>query len=240
MLQKSRGIILSTSEYGETSLVAQIYTELHGLQSFIINSVRKKHARIHSNIFQPLTLVDVVFYFKDRPGLNRISDIRANPPFTNIPFDVFKSSMIFFLDEVLYKSIREVEPNQQLFDFISNSVIWLDGPQPAGNDFHLIFLVKLSRFLGFVPSLNYTSEKNIFNLREGQFMSTYPKDPHFIPPPLSGFFAALINAEYSFSLNISATERRSLISFILEYYELHIDGFGNIKSHKVLEQVWEN
>jgi DNA repair protein RecO (recombination protein O) len=238
MLQKSRGIILTSHEYGETSIVAQIYTESYGLLSFIINSVRKKHARIHSNIFQPLTLVDLVFYHKDRPGLNRISDIRLNPPFKNIPFDVLKSSMIFFLDEVLYKSIREVEPNQQLYNFISNSLLWLDGPQVSGRDFHLIFLIKLSRYLGFAPSMNYSSGKNIFNLRDGQFQSTYPDDPHFIPPPLSGFFASLINAEYSFTLNLSSAERRTLISHILEYYELHVEGFGNVKSHKVLEQVW--
>lgn len=219
-------------------MVAQIYTELHGLQSFIINSVRKKHARIHSNIFQPLTLVDLVFYYKERPGLNRISDIKANPPFISIPFDVYKSSMVFFLDEVLYKSIREVEPNNALFDFIHNSVSWLDGPHPPGNDFHLIFLIKLSRLLGFAPSMNFTSEKNIFNLREGLFQSSFPDHPHFIQPPLSGFFASLINSEYSNSLNISLEERRMLIDFILEYYSLHIEGFGNIKSNKVLEQVF--
>jgi DNA repair protein RecO (recombination protein O) len=239
MLQKSRGIILTSTEYGETSLVAQIYTELHGLQSFIINSVRKKHARIHSNIFQPLTLVDLVFYYKERPGLNRISDIRANPPFMNIPFDVYKSSMVFFLDEVLYKSIREVEPDNALFDFIFNSVLWLDGPQSAGNDFHLIFLIKLSRFLGFAPSMNYTSEKNIFNLKEGNFQSAFPEHPHLITTPLSGFFASLINSEYSNTLNISIEERRTLIDFLLEYYALHIEGFGNIKSHKVLEKVFD-
>jgi len=238
MLEKSRGIILTSSDYGETSLVAQIYTETFGLQSFIISSVRKKHARIHSNIFQPLTIVDLVFYYKERPGLNRISDIRPNPAFVNIPFDVFKSSMVMFLDEVLYKSIREVEPNAALFEFIYNSVTWLDGPQPSGIDFHLIFLIKLSRYLGFAPTMNYTSEKNIFNLREGLFQPSYPEHPHFIPAPLSGFFASLINVEFSYSLNISASERRTLINYILEYYSLHVEGFGNIKSHKVLEQVF--
>ena len=239
MLHKSRGIILVSSDFGETSLVVQIYTELFGIQSYLVNSVRKKHARIHSNIFQPLTPVDLVIYHKDRPGLQRISDIRPNPPLINIPFDVFKSSMVFFLDEVLYKSIREIESNTSLFDFIFDSIQWLDGPQPAGIDFHLLFLLKLSRYLGFSPSQNFTSERNIFNLKEGHFQSTYPNHPHFIAAPLSGHFAALINADYAFTLNITSTERRTLIAFILEYFELHIEGFGNIKSHKVLEQVWE-
>lgn len=239
MLHKSRGIILVSSDFGETSLVVQIYTELFGIQSYLVNSVRKKHARIHANIFQPLTPVDLVIYHKDRPGLQRISDIRPNPPLKNIPFDVFKSSMVFFLDEVLYKSIREIESNSSLFDFIFDSIQWLDGPQQAGIDFHLLFLLKLSRYLGFSPSQNFTSERNIFNLKEGQFQSTYPNHPHFIPAPLSGHFAALINADYSFTLNITSSERRILINFMLEYFALHIEGFGKIKSNKVLEQVWE-
>jgi DNA repair protein RecO (recombination protein O) len=238
MLHKSRGLVFRSSEYGETSLVVQIYTELFGIQSYIINSVRKKHARVHSNIFQPLTPVDLVVYHKERPGLQRISDIRPNPPLANISFDVSKSSMIFFLDEVLLKSIREEEANPALFDFIFNSVMWLDGPHPAGNDFHLIFLLLLSRHLGFYPQNNYDEEHNIFNLREGLFQSSFPEHPHFISEPLSRCFAELMNADYSFSLNISSSERRTLISLMLEYFALHVEGFGNVKSHKVLEQVW--
>ena len=239
MLHKSRGLVLRSSEYGETSLVAQIYTELFGIQSYIINSVRKKHARVHSNIFQPLTPVDLVVYHKERPGLQRISDIRPNPPLSNIPFDVSKSSMIFFLDEVLLKSLREEEANQALFDFIFISVMWLDGPHLSGNDFHLLFLMQLSRHLGFFPQNNYDDEHKIFNLREGLFQSSYPNHPNFISAPFSFYFSKLINADYSFSLNILSSERRTLVSFMLEYFALHIEGFGNVKSNKVLEQVWE-
>jgi DNA repair protein RecO (recombination protein O) len=240
MLHKTRGIVLRSTEYGETSLVVKIYTELHGIKSFLINSVRKKHAKVHSNIFQPLTPVDLVIYYKDRPGLQRISDIRPNPPLANIPFDISKSSMIFFLDEVLIKSIHEEEANPSLFDFIFNSIMWLDGPHPAGNDFHLLFLIQLSRHLGFYPQNNYEVERNIFNLREGLFQSSFPDHPHFIPPPLSFRLSELITADYSFSLTISSTERRALISLMLEYFALHIEGFGTMKSHKVLEEVWND
>jgi DNA repair protein RecO (recombination protein O) len=238
MLHKTRGIIFNSSEYREASLVVQIYTELYGIQSYIINGVRKKHAKIHSNIFQPLTPVDLVVYHKERPGLQRISDIRPNPPLVNIPFDIFKSSMVLFLDEVLNKSIREEEANPALFEFLFSTILWLDGPQSPGSDFHLVFMLQLSRYLGFSPSLDYTPVKNIFDLRDGKFQSAYPGHPNFIVPPLSGHFAALIKAEFPFSMNISTSERRLLISAMLEYFALHVEGFGNIKSHKVLEQVW--
>ena len=238
MLHKTRGIVFHSSKYRETSLVVQIYTEVFGIQSYIINSVRKKHAKIHQGIFQPLTLVDLVVYHKERPGLQRISDIRPQPPLVSIPFDVFKSSIVLFLNEVLYKSIREEESNPSLFDFIFNSILWLDEPHAAGNDFHLLFMVQLSRYLGFHPQNNYSQEENIFNLREGCFQSDFPKDPHFIPQRLAGFFSEMIGADFSFASQMQTADRRTLIEYLLEYFALHLDGFGNIKSHKVLEEIW--
>jgi DNA repair protein RecO (recombination protein O) len=215
-----------------------MYTEQFGLQSYIINSVRKKHPKHHANLFQPLTPVDLIVYHKDKPGLHRISEIRANPPLAGIPFDVLKTSIIFFLDEVLYKSIREEEPNQSLFDFIVQSVEWLDHSHNPSPDFHLVFLVLLSRYLGFGPSKNYDAQNQIFNLRDGHFQSTYPDHPNFIAAPLSHEFSKLLGANYSSELSISNADRKMLIDFLIEYYELHIEGFRDIKSKKVLEEIW--
>jgi DNA repair protein RecO (recombination protein O) len=238
MLHKTRGIVFRSTDYGESSIVVRIYTEQFGIQSYIVNSVRKKHARIHSNIFQPLTPVDLVVYKHDRHTLQRIADIRPNPLLVNIPFDIQKRSMIFFLDEVLFKSIHEEEANPGLFDFIVSSIEWLDEPHPPGNDFHLIFLLKLSRFLGFGPTNNYSEERNVFNLREGKFQTGLPNHPNYFTSEYTSDFSKLINSNYGFSLNVSVEKRRMMIGFLLEYFELHIDGFKDIRSHKVLEQVW--
>ena len=240
MLHKTRGIVFRTTEYGESSLVVQIYTELFGIQSYIINSVRKKHPKYHANLFQPLTPVDLVVYHKSVPGLQRISDIKASPPLNNVHSDLLKTSIVFFLDEVLCKSIKEEESNPQLFDFLIQSIEWLDHADTAFPDFHIVFLILLSRYLGFSPTNNYNSALNIFNLKEGSFQSDYPNHPHFIPPPLSETLTYLLNANYSNrSVEITNTDRRLLIEYLLEYYSLHIESFGTIKSHKVLEQVWE-
>ena len=240
MLHKTRGIVFNSTDYGEASLVVKIYTELFGIQSYLINGVRKKHARIHSNIFQPLTPLDLVVYHKERPGLQRISDIRPNPPLESIPFDVFKTSLVFFLDEVLYKSIREEESNPALFEFILQSVLLLDSPKPAGKDFHLIFLLQLSKYLGFSPTNNFNAQNNIFNLKEGRYQEILPHHPHFIQLPLSAYLSNLMTADLGRSESLSIPERRTLIHLLLEYFSLHIEGFGNIKSQKVLEQVWED
>jgi DNA repair protein RecO (recombination protein O) len=236
MLHKTRGIVFRTTEYGETSLVVQIYTELFGLQSYIINSVRKKHPKHHANLFQPLTPVDLVVYHKERPGLQRISEIKAQPPLISIPFDIIKTSLIFFLDEILVKSIKEEESNPPLFDFLMQSVEWLDHTEEAPVDFHLVFMILLSKYLGFAPARNQSGEE-IFNLADGHFQTAYPEHPHFIPFPLSSVFAGLLNANYTLQNKLTANDRKLLTEYLIEYYALHLENFGEVKSHKVLGEV---
>lgn len=240
MLHKTRGLVFQSIDYGESSVVVKIYTEVFGIQSYLINSVRKKHARFSPTFFQPLTPLDLVVYHKERPGLQRISDARANPPLQTIPFDVFKSSIIFFLDEILGKCIREEEGNTALFDFIFQSVLHLDASTSAEKDFHLIFLIQLSKYLGFFPTDNFGENRQVFNLKDGYFQETNPPHPHFIPMPLSGYFSELIREGGQFSRVLTIADRRKLIEYILEFYSLHMEGFTNIKSHKILEQVWED
>jgi DNA repair protein RecO (recombination protein O) len=207
----------------------------------MVNSVRKKNAKVRSSVFQSLSLVEMIVYHKERGGLQRISEIRQAPALRTVPFDVLKSSMALFINEVLYKSIREEEANPQLFDFIFHSIQWLDVHEPANPDFHLLFLVQLSKYLGFYPTDNYSETNTVFNLQEGIFEALTPPHPFFLKQPLSEHFYQILRhlPDFSAHLKIPAHEKRELIERILEYYQLHISGFGNIKSHKVLEQIWE-
>lgn len=239
MLHKTRGIVLNTTEYGESSLIAKIYTELFGLQSYIVNSVRKRKTKFHYNIFQPLTPVEMVVYHKERPGLQRLSDIRPSPLLTSIPFDVEKSSMVFFMDEILCRAIKEEEANDSLFAFLFDSILRLDAhPDPL--NFHLLFLIQLTRHLGFFPSQNFSEINTVFNLMDGQFEDRIPNHPHYIDQHSSFHFYHLLMvsnnslAEYELPID----EKRKLINNIIDYYRLHIEGIGEIKSHKILEQIW--
>lgn len=240
MLHKTRGIVLHTTDYSETSIVAKVYTEHFGLQSYIVNSVRKKNARVKSATFQALTLVDLVVYHKERSGLQRMADVKPAPALRNIPFDIRKSSVALFLDEVLYKSIHEEEANPGLFEFLFNSIQLLDLQTPPNPDFHLLFLLQLSRHLGFFPNDNYDEHNTVFNLQEGHFQSDVPSHPHYARAPYSAILCRLLRSlpDFNAKSEMTTDERRNLLESILEYYELHIAGFGRMKSHKVLEQIW--
>jgi DNA repair protein RecO (recombination protein O) len=240
MLHKTRGIVFRVSDYKETSVVAHIYTELFGLQGFLINSVRKKNARIKQNVLHPLSLVDLVIYHNERKGLHRAADVRSNPILQNIPGNIYKTSITLFLDEVLCKAVKEEEANQQLFDFLFHGIQILDMHAHASSCFHLNFLIQLSRYLGFYPMENYSEENSVFNLQEGAFQSSVPLHPFYIEGTLSALFYQLIKTSVDFSseVKMQAEEKRMLIEKIIQYYSLHISAFGEIKSHKVLEEIW--
>ena len=241
MLHKTRGIVFSYTEYRETSLVVKIYTELFGIQSYIVNSVRKKNPKLTIGLFQPLTLVDLVVYHKESQGLHRISEIRPMPPHSSIPFDVIKSTIVLFLNEVLGKAIKEEEESLLLFEFLFNSIQLLDVQEPVSNDFHLVFLMRLTRYLGFYPISNFSIDNKIFNLMDGKFQSEIPLHPYYLNEIAATNFSKLIagSTDLSFNLNLLLADKKILIENILEYYRLHITGFMNVKSHKILEQIFE-
>src|SRR6185369_6803150 len=157
MLHKTRGIVFHVTDYSESSVIAKIYTELFGLQSYLINGVRKKNPKVKPASLQPLALVDLVVYHKERSGLKRLADARNNPVLKSIPFDIRKSSVVLFMNEVLYKCVKEEEANQSLFDFIFNSIHLPELRSNPGSDFHLLFLLQLTKYLGFYPHENFSS-----------------------------------------------------------------------------------
>ena len=239
MLHKTKGIVLHTTNYSETSVVAKIYTELFGLQSYLINSVRSNKAKIRSAVLQPLSLVEMIVYHKANKGLQRISEIKSNPVFSTIPNDIRKSSIALFINEILYKSLREEEPDQKLFEFVFHSIHLLDLRTENSSDFHLSFLAQLTKYLGFYPHGEYSEQTPIFNLVEGKFQQSQPIHSHFISYPVSYYVDKLLKTSYDSlnELNISISSRRDLLKRLIEYYELHLANFKEVKSYEVLEEI---
>lgn len=239
MLHKTRGIVLKTTLYSEGSVVVQIFTEKFGIQSYMINGVKKPKAKIRMNMLQSLHLVDLVVYHKPAGGIQRVSELRPFPIFRTIPYDILKSTIIQFLNEVLHKSIQQQHADENVFDFIFNAVLWFDETEEAVVNFHLAFLLKLSRFLGFAPSLEIKSGHNFLDLQEGAFKVMQPAHPYFLNKSDAELFISLFSVPFVKLVEIKLTseKRRYILSKILTYYTLHTASFGEIKSHQVLEEV---
>jgi DNA repair protein RecO (recombination protein O) len=239
MLHKTRGIVFKTTDYGEGSVIVQVFTEKFGLQSYIINGVKKPRAKISRNMLQPMHLLDLVVYHKNTGSVQRIAELKNSPLLQSIPYDVIKSSLAIFLNEILYKAVRQQSADEHLFDFIFNAIEWLDHQHEGLANFHLLFLVRLSRYLGFYPEQFKAEGFDYFDMKAGTFSRYKPEGFYYLSPPHTQNFGALLqcNFEGLGKLHFSNDERRYLLQKLLEYYALHIEGFGNIKSHEVLEEV---
>src|SRR5688572_1942923 len=151
MLVKTRGIVLNFIRYRETSIIVRIYTEQLGLQTYIVNSVRKKGPTTRIALFQPLTLLEMVVYRSGSGGISRISEYKCAHPLLNLHFDIRKSSVALFLSEIISASVKEEEENLPLFKFLYQSIVAFDNLEKNFENFHLSFLLQLSHFLGFGP-----------------------------------------------------------------------------------------
>ena len=239
MLHKTRGIVLHQVKYSETSLIVKIYTELFGLQSYLIRGIRNKKSKIKPALLQHLALVELIVYYKEKKSIQHIKEIKSAYQFKSVPFDIRKSSIIIFLNEILYKVIKEEESNKSLFEFLFNTIQILDINEKGVSDFHLIFLVQLTKFLGFFPKNNFSKTRDNFNLEEGEFLGQNIRGRYFIEKPYSKYFSELINISYENSelFHIPPNHRNNLMEYILNYYRLHLPGISEIKSHQVLKTV---
>lgn len=240
MFHKSRGIVLHSIKYSDSSLIVKIYTENFGLQSYILRSARNRKSKMKAGIFQPLALLNFVVSHNKKRGLQFIKEITECRHFSGIPYDIKKSSIAFFIAEVLCKAIREEEQNKALFDFIYSSIQTLDTTEERVSEFHLMFLLELTKYLGFYPHSNYGDKNSIFNLYEGRFQEHLPEHPYFIEKDLSKHFHDLLSSPYNEirMFRVSSVIRKELLNKILDYYQIHLHGFNSVKSVTVLEEVF--
>ena len=153
MLQKTKGIVLHTLKYNDTSIIVDIYTELSGRASFLVAVPRSRKAAVKSVLFQPLSFIEFEADYRPNATLYRVKEAKSFYPFSSIPYDPYKSAMALFLSEFLYRAIREEAENRPLFAYLQHSIIWLDECREGFSNFHLVFLMRLSRFLGLYPNL---------------------------------------------------------------------------------------
>ncbi len=228
MLEKTQGIVINYVRLRETSIVINIYTEAFGMRSYIENGIRSAKSKNKIALFQPLTILDLVVFEKNSKGLKRIAEVKCNFPFHSLPYDISKSSIALFLAEVLKKCLKEETPNPILFSFLSHSLTYLDESKTDFGNFHLIFLIKLASYLGFSPD---TADQVLI---EFQSVNHRPFNPELIQ-----IFNELLKVNYETSIRISRMQRADLLDILLSFYKIHIDGFGETKSHIVLKEVLE-
>jgi DNA repair protein RecO (recombination protein O) len=240
MIYKTRGIALHTIKYGDTSIVAHVYTELFGRQAYLVKGARSKNAKVKSNLFYPLNLLEMEVYHKEGSSLQKVKEIHNAPVYLNLPLNPEKNAIALFLAELLYRTLKEVEQNHRLFEFIFNAAQMLDLKSFYYSDFHIVFMLQLAKFGGFYPSNNYSDKNPIFDLLNGSFMPTAPLHGHSLFIEDGKTFSQLIDTTFDKMNTIKLTrkQRQYFLEKLVEFYQLHIEGMSHVKSLKVLKEVF--
>jgi DNA repair protein RecO (recombination protein O) len=254
MLHSTKGIVFHSLKYSETSIIVKIYTELFGLQSYLIRGVRKSKSKVKPALFQPLTLLDLEVNHREHASLQSMREVRVALPYQTIPYDIRKSSIALFINELVYKVIREEEANPDLFEFLWHTCLSLDKAEDHIADFHIRFAIELMHYLGIFPQLNFSAQTPVFNMREGVFQAGIPAFPEYLEEERSGvFFNHLTpdltplppdltpltpSPEGEGGGAFTKIERGWMLETVMLYYRLHLPGFRGTESQGVLKEVF--
>ena len=130
-----------------------------------------------------------------------------------------------------------------MYLFLRDSILWLDlTPSDKIGNFHISFLVRLSVFLGFTPNLGpEQSDMLYFDLLNSEYMRYARPNADLIDPEEQHFLRKLLRINYR-NMHLflfSRDERSNLLNRIIRYYQIHIHGFGQLKSVDVLREVFD-
>lgn len=234
----TKAIVLSALKYGDTSLIVKCYTQEEGIKTYLVRGVLKpKKKGITAAYFQPLTQLKIVANHNTKNTLNSLKEVQVYQPYRTVYSNIVKQSVVLFLSEVLSNAIQEEEQNTTLYEYLETALQWLDLHDNVAN-FHLLFLLNLTGFLGFYPDLSDT-KKNGFDLLEGVYSDNFANKNVIYKNDFYQFKKLLgINFDAIQEVSFSKEERQVVLQIIIQYFKLHLGNFRNPKSLQVLETVF--
>ena len=253
MLVKTEAIVLHSFKYGESRLIVEMFTRQEGRLSFAVPIPKTAKGRLKKQYFQPMTLLEVECDVRQRNQLQKLKDARLLTAYASIPFSPEKLAIALFTAEFLYHALRSEQQDELLFTYISNSMQWLDAAPAGYANFHLTFLMHMSRFLGFYPNLNLTPNPSpkregglsregtlFFDLREARFCNTAPLHRDFLQPEEASMIQLLMRMDFPTMhlFRLSHQERNRIVDVLVQYYRLHIPQFPELRSLSVLQELW--
>lgn len=243
MTHKTKGIVLRTIKYGETSVVVTIFTELFGVQTYMVNGVRTaKRSSAKANHFQPGAMLDLIVYHSDQKPMQRIKEFKWDYLFRQVLSDVIKNSIALYMVELLQKCLKQPEQNTPLFYFCEDALIQLDGADKTVTaNFALYFAIQLPHFFGFRINDDYNKENTILDLEEGNFVSRQPEHPHFMDgenAQITSQFLKVMQPDELLQFKLHHQTRRKLLQYYQDYYALHIPDFGQMRTLYVLNEIF--
>lgn len=238
---KTRGIVLHTVKYSESSVIVRIFTEHLGLVSYIVKGVRSARSTSKAALLRPLTLLEMDVTHRENKGLQHIKEYKRAYNYSSLPFDTVKSSISLFMLEVIARSLKEHDPHEEMFEFVYECFCHIDEMKTMNNDLHLQFLVRYAGYLGFAPHGEYGEETPYFDMQEGCFTPYGGPGSLTLGKSDSELISLLVSGSIlePLPVRLNRQSRRDMLNHLLKYYSLHLEGFTGLRSPEVLEMIFD-
>ena len=240
MLVKTEAIVLHAFKFGESRMIVELFTRQAGRLSFAVPIPKTPKGRLKKQYFQPMNLLEVECDIRQRVQLQKLKDARLLSAYASIPFSPEKLALSLFIAEFLYHALRSEQQNEPLFAYLYDSMQWLDVAESGYANFHLTFLMRMSRFLGFYPNLDDYVDGCVFDLRAASFSLQVPTHRDFLQPDDARRIHTLMRMDFPTMhlYRLSHADRNRIVDVLLRYYRLHIPQFPELKSLAVLQELW--
>jgi DNA repair protein RecO (recombination protein O) len=240
MIHKTEAIVLHQIKYSDSGIIVQVYTRNFGRESILIKGMRSRKSDKHNVLFQPMFILNLVFYYKESRDIQLLKEFSVSYSPSGIYADIKKSCTAVFLAEVLTNVLREETPNFELFDYIEESVKYLDKCESGSANFHIAFLSGLCSFLGFEPGIRSDPEQKYFDLINGNFVSKPPLHSAYADPEISVILAEFFSSTFDQmrSIPLTGVLRNEVLDTIIRYFSVHLPGLKKINSLDVLKEIF--
>ena len=240
MLHKTRGVVLHSFTYNDKYAITQIYTEEFGRVSYLTSKAKSKQTKVPKSLFHALSVLDLEVEHQNLRDIQRIREAKAHQTSSSILFDPVKSAVSIFLAEFISYITKDIQSNKILFEFICQSIRFFDLAERGVANFHLVFMMKTSVFLGFYPNSENYMDSMFFDMQNGEFVRAKPFHPHFLNPDDSRAFMLLLRMNYEnmHTFSFSAGQRVDIIKRVLEYYKIHFSEFPEMKSLEIFQTLF--
>ncbi len=240
MLGRTIGIVLHQLKYNDESIIVDIYTLQHGHLGFLTRMPKQKRSNVKTLLLRPLNILEIDFDFRPNQSLQRIRDMRLHVSYESLPYDYIKGAISLFLSEFLFHALKHETENPSLFHYLSSSLQWFDRSEKGLVNFHLVFLIRLIRFLGFWPNVPDNSQGMLFDMRDGTMVGVPPVHGQYLKEDESAFLPLLLRMDYATMhlFKFSRLQRVRILEVLIDYYRMHIPEFPELKSLDVLRTVY--
>lgn len=239
-MQTTRGVVLKTVRYDDNRVIVSIFTEDYGIISAFMRVNRSKKKGSGSASAQILSLLEFSLDYRQSADFQKISEISICSPWRDMPYNPVKASIAMFLATFLYHVLRMEGRNEHLFSFLEYSLRWLDEAEKDFANFHLLFMVRLTRFLGILPGTEGYSRTRLYDLVAAGFTDRLPPHGQYVEASEAALIPLILRMDYRNMnrMRLSRNQRWHMLEIIVRYYQLHVPGFGELQNLDVLREMF--